>query len=340
MRTRTGGFLISASYVVERVKFRPKAANDTIHDIKATPAVNAGPDPNPLTVVIVSYNCQGFIHACLTSVLEQTSEVDLRVVVVDNASTDATVRALDALASRITIVRNTKNVGFSRACNQGMAIADGGHVLILNPDTTLPAGALAAVLSELESRPHAGMLGCKLILENGEPDHACKRNFPTPSSSLLYMLRLDRVLGKRWTSRYSGGRDFDKAESVEAVSGAFMLVRRSALDDVGMFDERFWMYGEDLDWCMRFREHGWEVYYSPAVPVLHIKGGSSGRLRSLRVNWAFHEAMWIFYRKHQAANNRRIVAVAVLAGIGVRFLLTTTASAVARHGPTSLGRST
>jgi hypothetical protein len=222
------------------------------------------------------------------------------------------------------------NVGFAAANNVGLAEIDTECVLLLNPDTVVPRVGLRSALDAMAHSPRVGMIGCKLVRPDGSLDHACKRGFPTPLSALMYFLNLHRLFPRSatTTSYVGGAQPADEAGLVDAVNGAFMLVRKRARDEVGLLDERFWMYGEDLDWCFRFWEAGWHVLYWPELIVVHVKGGSSTSTRSWRVNKAFHDAMWLFYAKHQAARSRRVVRWAIRLAIYAKLGL----SAV-RAGP-------
>lgn len=302
----------------------------------STPATTTAPTApdgaatGALTVVVVTYRCRELALDCLASLAAQELDRPLSVVVVDNDSRDGTVEAVRAGFPAVTVLAGTDNVGFGRACNQALAGAR-GDVLLLNPDTVLPPGALQQSLAALAERPRTGVLGVKLVQSDGSIDHACRREIPTPASSLSYLLRAERWLPGAQPSAYLGGAaDYDTEAVVGAVNGAFMLVRREALDEVGGLDERFWMYGEDLDWCLRFTRAGWDVTYWPGVSVLHVKAGSSGRARSLAVNREFHRAMWLFYAKHDAPTDPAVVRAAVRAGVVGKFALSAARSAAVR----------
>jgi GT2 family glycosyltransferase len=231
----------------------------------------------------------------------------------------------------VTLVESGGNDGFARAANIGLRRATSDAILLLNPDTEVSPTALAECRSALEAHPEVGMVGCKLVRLDGSLDHACKRGFPTPRSSLTYFARLGR--GGKSTS--SGGYTADHLDEnevgyVDAVNGAFMLLRRSAVDTVGLLDEQYWMYGEDLDWCYRFWARGWKVLYWPCVTVLHVKGGVTGQRRSLRTNAAFHHSMWIFYRKHYAPHSNPGLNALVWLGIWLKFGVSVAGSASAR----------
>jgi GT2 family glycosyltransferase len=205
-------------------------------------------------------------------------------------------------------------------------------VLLLNHDTVVPPHALERAVEALDARPEVGMLGCKLVQPDGRLDKACKRGIPTPLGSLAYFTGLSRLAprSRRLASYTAGHVGDDETAVVDAVNGAFMLVRREALDDVGLLDERYWLYMEDLDWCYRFALHGWPVLYWPEVEVVHVKGASSGRLRRWRTNYAFHRGMWLFYRTHQAPHRPRPVTAAVWLAIWSKLAVSATSSAVRR----------
>ena len=306
------------------------------------------PDPEPrfieatrttesprVSIVIVSFNCLPALTVCLESLDTERSTLAAEVIVVDNASSDGTVPELNTRFPWVRIVENHVNVGFARAMNEALEIAGGELLLALNPDTAVPPGAITSAIAELERHPDVGMLGVKLVRPDGTFDHACKRGFPTIGSSLSYFLRLDRLFPRSPRfARYTAGQlGQDEAGTVDAINGAFMLVRREAARDVGPMDERYWLYAEDLDWCHRFWERGWKVFYWPGVEVVHWKGGSSGDVRSWALNRAFHRSMWQFYDKHHAADHGRVVSRLVWAGVWAKFAFSALANAV-RKPPT------
>jgi GT2 family glycosyltransferase len=222
----------------------------------------------------------------------------------------------------VRVVANAENVGFARAGNAAMSRARGRVLLHLNPDVIVPSGALEAAVAELESRPEVGMLGCKLVRADGTFDHACKRGAPTVSAALYYFFGLGRLFprSKRFAHYTAGQLDRDEVGYVDAVTGAFMLVRRKAVEDVGGMDERFWLYGEDLDWCARFRASGWKILYWPRVEIVHVKGGSAGGPRSWAPRVAFHRSMWLYYEKHLARRHSPALTILVRAGIWANFV--------------------
>jgi N-acetylglucosaminyl-diphospho-decaprenol L-rhamnosyltransferase len=282
-----------------------------------------------LDVVIVSFRCEALLRACLTSLLANPPAGELNVHVVDNASGDGTAEMVRREFAQVRLTQNADNLGFSRANNQALSSGDAPYALVLNPDTRVTSGALDALIAVLEANPQVGMAGPRLELEDGSFDHASRRSFPTPLSALGHFTGLGRRAG-------AGGRLADyrapEVESgpVDAINGAFMLIRRSALDQVGAFDTRYWMYMEDLDLCYRFAEAGWATWFEPSVTVIHVKAGTSGRHRSLRLNYAFHYGMFRFYRDHYAPRRNPLLNAAVYGGIVVKFAIAATRSAIAR----------
>jgi len=288
-------------------------------------------DPT-VTVVLVSYQSRGALAGCLRSLEGERSNVPLDVVVVDNASRDGTPEMVETRFPWVTLIRNGENDGFAHAANLGIASSTTPYVLLLNPDMLVPPHAIANALEELERHPDVGMLGVKLVRPDGTFDHACKRGLPTIPSALAYFFRLDRIWprSERFAGYTAGQLDEDEAGPVDAVNGAFMLVRREAAESVGPMDERYWMYAEDLDWCHRFWKRGWKVLYWPGAEVIHWKGGSSGDVRAWPLNRAFHRSMWLFYEKHYAPRHPRPLSYVVLAGVCTKLGLSALLNALRR----------
>jgi len=284
-----------------------------------------------LDVVIVSYECRALLERCLASLERHPfTRGEMRVHVVDNASSDGTAELVERRFPQVRVHRLAHNVGFSVANNEVLRVADGDLVLLLNPDTEMTAGALDALSLTLEAQPDIGMLGCRLERDDGSFDHAAKRSFPTPLSALAHFVGVGRHARTGRLAQYRAPElDEYASGDVDAVNGAFMLVRREALDDVGLLDEDYWLYMEDLDWCFRFHQRSWRVWYEGSVTVVHVKAGTSGRHRRLRQNIAFHRGMARFYRKFYAGSNP-LLDGAVFCGIGAKLAVAVTRSAIAR----------
>lgn len=286
------------------------------------------PAPPSLDVVIVAYRCRDLLRVCLSSVLEHAPRRPMRVLVVDNASGDGTPEMVRERFPGVELIVNPTNRGFSAANNLAIRAGDGDYVLALNPDTELTAGALDHLCALMDAEPGVGICGPALVQADGSPDHAARRSFPTPLSALGHF----SGIGRRRSGGALAAYRAPEVESgpVDAVNGAFMLIRRSALDQVGLFDEGYWMYMEDLDLCYRFAEAGWTTWYEPAVTVGHLKAGTSGKHRSLRLNYAFHRGMARFYRAHYADRANPLLNLAVYAAIALKLAVSALRSAAAR----------
>jgi N-acetylglucosaminyl-diphospho-decaprenol L-rhamnosyltransferase len=286
--------------------------------------------PASLDLVIVSYRCREMLRACLASIRSYPPSLDYTVTVVDNDSRDGTVEMVSAGFSEYRIISTGGNLGFSRANNLAIRAGSGSYVLALNPDTRLTEHALDRAIAVIEESPDVGIFGCTLELEDGTFDHAARRAFPTPLGAVGHFTGLGRR--KSAPDRLAQYRAPNVgAGPVDAVNGAFMLIRRAALDEVGLFDEGYWMYAEDLDLCYRFKQAGWLTWFEPGIRVTHIKAGTSGRDRKPKLNYAFHYGMYRFYRKHYAPERSRILNAVIYAGIAAKLLVSMARSAYRRR---------
>src|SRR3954447_5959705 len=286
-------------------------------------------------IVIVNYNTRELLSGCLDSVFANRYPYPFRVILVDNQSTDGSAAFVREHYPQVELYQSGRNGGFGYANNIALRalaarpipapgpqpsaeIPASGHagfrfttdyILFLNPDTVLPPDALAVMVDFLEQTPQAGIVGPRMQKPDGSLDLACRRSFPTPANSLFKLTGLARLFPDNpRIARYNlTNLAEDRLAEVDSVMGAFMLVRGTALAQAGLFDERFFMYGEDLDLAYRIKARGWRVFYNPAVTVLHIKGASS-RKRSTRSIREFYRAMHIFYAKHYAARYGRLVS--------------------------------
>ncbi|MFL5870306.1 MAG: glycosyltransferase family 2 protein [Solirubrobacterales bacterium] len=284
-----------------------------------------------LEVIIVSYRCEGLLRDCLQALRDHGPDRPMTVHVVDNASGDGTAEMVAREFPEVTLTVNSENRGFSAANNLAIRAGDARYVLALNPDTRVTAGALERLCEVLDERSEIGICGPRLELEDGSLDHAAKRSFPTPIGALGHFSGIGRRRAGGALAQYRATELApDVAGPVDAVNGAFMLMRRAALEQVGLFDEGYWMYMEDLDLCYRFKERGWVVWYEPSATVVHVKAGTSGKHRTWKLNYAFHYGMYRFYRAHYAPDASLAERVAVYTGIAGKLLASAARSAAAR----------
>lgn len=279
-----------------------------------------------LEVAIVSHGAEGLLRRCLASLRAHPATAgEMEVTVVDSGSPDATPEMVAAEFPEVRLLRRG-NIGFSAANNIVLRRGQAEAVLLLNPDTEVYEGTLDAALARLRSDARIGMVGVKLVTESGALDHACKRSFPTPLGALAHFTGLG---GAQYRAAHLGD---DEAGEVDAVNGAFMLCRAAAVREVGLLDEGYWLYMEDLDWCHRFWDAGWKVFYEPAGTALHVKGGSSPRRRAPRQEIAFHRGMGRFYRRFDAPRHKPLSNAAVYAGIGAKLAFALARTALAGGG--------
>jgi GT2 family glycosyltransferase len=242
-----------------------------------------------LSVVIVSYNVCQLLEDCLRSVEKGLEGLEGEIWVVDNASSDHTVERLTPLFPKVHFIANTENVGFARANNQAIRQSEAEYVLLLNPDTVVYENTLRESVAFLDSHPEAGGAGVRMLTREGEPAPESRRAVPTPWVASLKMMGFTRRY-------YMSDLPWDQPGRIEVVSGAYCMLRRKALDQVGLLDEDFFMYGEDIDLSYRLLKGGWQNWYLP-YDIVHYKGESTQK-SSYRYVHVFYQAMLIFFRKH------------------------------------------
>ena len=242
-----------------------------------------------LSIVIVSYNVRTFVEQCLDSVQKASRGIDVEVFVVDNASADDTVEVIGHRYPWVRLIANTTNLGFAGANNIAIRQSVGEYVLLLNPDTVVGEDTLRHSLAFMDAHPEAGGAGVKMHNEDGTVAPESRRALPTPWVSCLKMLGFT----KRY---YMSHLPWDEPAQIEVISGAFCLLRKKALDEIGLLDEDFFMYGEDIDLSYRLLKGGWQNWYLP-YPIIHYKGKSTQK-SDYRYVHIFYQAMLIFFRKH------------------------------------------
>jgi GT2 family glycosyltransferase len=278
------------------------------------------------SVITVNFNAGDHLVAGVRAVLASTAPVE--VFVVDNGSTDGSLGALREAVDgdpRAHVLVNGANLGFAKANNRALAEAQGEWLLILNPDCLVQADTVARMRDAMMRQAAAGMAGCLILNPDGTEQAGCRREAPTPAKALVRAIGLGRVV-RRLGLEGTGARDFVRqgeplpshAVAVEAISGAFMFVRREALEKVGPLDEGYFLHCEDLDWCERFRRAGFEVLFVPDVTVVHDKGTSS-RGRPVRVLWHMHRGMVRYYRKFHREQYPLPLSWLVSAAVWLRF---------------------
>ncbi|HRG60295.1 MAG TPA: glycosyltransferase family 2 protein [Bacteroidia bacterium] len=272
-----------------------------------------------ITVIIVNYNVAYFLEQCLHSVKKALQHVTGEVIVVDNNSVDGSVAMVLQKFPEFSVIANKQNTGFSFANNQALKIAHGEYCLLLNPDTVVEEDTFKKVVEFMDMHPDAGGLGVKMIDGKGNFLPESKRGLPTPSVAFYKIFGLSMLFPKsKIFGRYHlGYLDKEKTHEVEILSGAFMLMRKSVLDQVGLLDEAFFMYGEDIDLSYRIIKGGYKNYYFPGTSIIHYKGESTKK-SSVNYVFVFYKAMVIFARKHFSDKNANLFSLLINIAIYLR----------------------
>lgn len=277
--------------------------------------MSSAPD---LSVVIVHYETPRELNACLVS-LRDSRDVEMEVFVVDNASVEFDAEACTQVLPGTHVITNPVNVGFATASNQALRLARGRYLLLLNPDAAVEPDTLAKMVAFMDARPEVGCATPRIVLQDGRLDLACRRSFPTPLRALYRLTLLSRLFphSPRFGQYNLTYLDEHVEAEIDAPCGAFMIVRAEIRESVGLLNEHYFMYGEDLDWAFRIKQAGWQIVYTPITTVHHVKRASSRRWRARTIRH-FHEAMRIFYRDHYEQSYPRWVSWLTYAAIGAR----------------------
>ncbi len=253
-----------------------------------------------VSIIIVNWNTRQILQDCLQSVYKQTQEIAFEVIVVDNGSADGSVDMIRSEFPQVRLIANPDNRGFAAANNQGIAVATGRYILLLNSDTIVLDGAIQKTVVFADGRPGAGVFGCRVLNADKTLQPTC---FMFPS--LLNMILSSTYLYKLFPHNHFFGRErmtwWDRSDirEVEVVTGCFLMVRTDAMQQVGLLDEAFFMYGEETDWCRRFKNAGWKILFTPDPQIIHL-GGASSKLNSAKMYIQLRKSILQFVRKHRS----------------------------------------
>lgn len=289
-----------------------------------------------LSIIIVSYNTKEFLKECLISIFNNKENLNIEIIVIDNASSDGSVDLIKKEFPKTILIQNKKNLGFAKANNLGIKKAKGKYVLFLNSDTVLRSNVLETIFEFMEKHSKVGATTCKVELLDGQLDDACHRGFPTPWNAFCHFSGLAKLpLFKKIFRGYSlGWADLGKIHEIDACAGAFMFVRKTTGQEIKWWDEDYFWYGEDLDFCFKLKAKDWKIYFIPTVSILHYKGVSGGIKDASRdlttadqetkkmAKKARFDAMRIFYKKHYLKKYPKIITWLVLKGINFKEKLT------------------
>ena len=276
-----------------------------------------------LTVVIVNYNVKYFLEQCLHAAQKAATKVISEIIVVDNDSVDGSCQMVEEKFPEVQLISNKENVGFSKANNQAIRISKGEYILLLNPDTVVEEDSFRKIVAFMDENPVAGGLGVKMIDGKGRFLPESKRGLPTPEVAFWKMFGFSKLFprSKRFARYHLGYLDNHQIHEVDVLAGAFMLLRKETLDKVGLLDEDYFMYGEDIDLSYRITQGGYKNYYFPETTIIHYKGESTkkGSINYVKV---FYNAMIIFAKKHFSKGNARRYTILINLAIYFRAMLT------------------
>lgn len=252
-----------------------------------------------LSVIIVSYNVRDLLRQAIDSIIIASKGFHYEIIVIDNNSKDDTGKMIKLNYPKINLIENENNLGFSKANNQAIEIAKGEYLLIINPDTITSKDTIHKIIHFMDNHPDAGGLGVRMIDGQGKYLKESKRGFPTPWASFTKFTGLYKLFStsKFWNQYYAGHVGEDENSKVDILAGAFMFLRSTAIKSTGGFDERFFMYGEDIDLSYRLKLAGYNNYYFPETYIIHFKGQSTKKM-SIRYIRSFYGAMFIFFNKY------------------------------------------
>lgn len=265
----------------------------------------------------------GYLRRCLASIRQNPPRCDHEIIIVEDASPEPCSRYVDEHFPGCRVLATRRNIGFSGAANLAIDAASGRYLLLLNPDTEVSAGALDALAAVLDARPEVGAVGPMLLNQDGTFQPQCKRGRLTPWSGLAYSLGLDRLRPSvgAFTGYMRRSDDIHKPCEVEALCGSCMMLRPHALDAVGLFDERMFLYGEDLDLCYRLAAGGWTIAYCPDARVVHVGGEGGSQRQFLRSQYHYHRSLVLLLRKFPPNRLYPVYGWAVAWGLALRFLI-------------------
>lgn len=275
-----------------------------------------------LSIIIVNYNVQFFLENCLNSVIDSIKGIEAEVFVVDNNSVDGSVEMVKTKFPSVKCIANNENLGFSKANNQAIKLAKGEYILLLNPDTVLEENTLKTCCDFLDSHPDGGGLGVKMLDGKGNFLPESKRGLPRPSVAFYKIFGLSTLFpkSKRFSQYHLGHLSKDKNHEVDVLSGAFMMLRKSVLDQIGLLDENFFMYGEDIDLSYRITQANYKNYYLADTSIIHYKGESTKK-SSINYVFVFYRAMAIFAKKHFSSKNAKTFGTLINLAIYLRASL-------------------
>lgn len=252
-----------------------------------------------LSIIIVNWNTKDYLKKCLESISHAQKDILFEVIVVDNHSSDSSGAMVAREFPDVHLISNNYNAGFARANNQALKQAQGKYFLLLNSDTQVKLDTIKKAVNFIELHPQAGIVGGKILNPDGSLQPSV-RNFPTLASQLLILLKLHNFFPKFSPLKkyFTWDFDYNKEQEVDQIMGAFFMIRRECLEKVGFFDERFWLWFEEVDYCQRAKKKEWKVVYTPSFEIIHAQGQSFAQLKALKEQYIFNKSLLYYFKKH------------------------------------------
>ena len=279
-------------------------------------------DVEMIDIIIVNYNSKDVLINCINSIINEETQLNYNLWIIDNASTDDSVEDLKEFFPKVNIIKNELNEGFSKANNKIIKMTSAHYILLLNPDTIVYNNSISGCLNYIKEHSEVGIVGCKVLNPDGTLQLACRRSIPTPVVALFRLIGLSKLFPNnkmfaKYNLTYLNDHEINE---VDAVSGAFLMIKRDVVNKVGLLDEHFFMFGEELDWCMRVKNAGFKVIYYPKSFITHLKGESCKR-NPKKARWEFYRAMLLFHKKHWAGKYIFVFNWIVYSGIFLLYFI-------------------
>lgn len=270
-----------------------------------------------ITIIIVTWNSEKWIKGCLDSILATSGDLKIEIIVVDNFSKDRTLEILKPYGLQIKLIQNSSNLGYAKGCNQGLKIAQGNYVLLLNPDTEITENSLKKMRDFMEKTPEAGALGPQLVDFEGQIQPSCRR-FPNYKLLLWELLGLSRLCPKSkiFGAWKMGDFDFKSTREVEQPMGSALFLRKKVIDQIGLMDERFFLFYNDVDFCYRIKQAGWKIYFYAEAKIFHFRGASTGQVRVKKIILS-HWGHFLYLKKYHGSGLKAILLLPF--GLGLFF---------------------
>jgi hypothetical protein len=273
-----------------------------------------------LSIIIVNWNTKKYLLPCLKSILENKKGMGCEIIVVDNGSRDGSAGEVKEEFPSIDLIENERNLGFAKAVNQGLQKASGRYLVLLNPDTQVKDGAIGRLVSFMDAHPDAGIAGAQLLNSDGSKQNSIA-NFPSLATELLNKSLLRWLFPRKYPGK---GRDYAESIEVDSVIGACLMVRRDAIEQVGLLDEDYFLFLEETDWCFRMKKAGWKVYHVPQAEVYHFQGKSAEQDKK-RAKVEFYRSRYHFFKKNKGTLQGAILLIGQIVRLFIESIFMTVA---------------